>query len=81
MDTNLLTRSLYAVAILRADGVMLWTETTTLISGLKYGITQAQLGEPKCEKILSDEREVKKVIKKELRGIKKDFGKDRKTIL
>ena len=35
----------------------------------------------KCEKILSDEKEVKKVIKKELRSIKKDFGKERKTVL
>lgn len=35
----------------------------------------------KCEKILSDEKEVKKVIKKELRSIKKEFGKERKTEL
>ena len=34
-----------------------------------------------CEKILSEEKELKKVIKKELRAIKKDFGKERKTRL
>ena len=34
-----------------------------------------------CEKILSEEKEVKKVIKKELRAIKKNFAQDRKTRL
>lgn len=34
-----------------------------------------------CEKILSEEKEVKKVIKKELRAIKKNFAKERKTRL
>lgn len=34
-----------------------------------------------CEKILSQEKEVKKVIKKELRTIKKNFAKDRQTRL
>lgn len=34
-----------------------------------------------CEKILSEEKELKKVLKKELRAIKKEFGKERKTRL
>lgn len=34
-----------------------------------------------CEKILSEEKEVKKLIKKELRAIKKNFTKERKTRL
>jgi DNA gyrase subunit A len=34
-----------------------------------------------CEKILGDEKELKKILKKELRAIKKEFAKDRKTKL
>ena len=34
-----------------------------------------------CERILSDEKEVKKVIKKELRAINKEFSRDRLTKL